>query len=462
MISTNRSLLATASLAALLTGAATQAMAQTHINGGGSTLAYPTYLSEFTDLFALNNAFIFGNKKVSPPITYYGSVGSGNGTTAFLNNDYTLDNNGTSAPVASFPAGTTIHYGASDGVLTSDQVTAYNASTVGKASGPLIQLPAFGTPITVPFDDGSATAVTLTDTDLCGIFSGKFTNWNQTSAKASVPANPITVTFRGDGSGTTFLFTNHLASVCTASTSKITFVATQYFGGLFSTLPANFFPSTGSGGVQATIVTIQGASASTPKTLTGTYLTAKGATPISVSRTVTAPGAAGYVGPDYTAIAPKSANYNANVRVASLVNRTDGKTYSPSTANTTSALATSAAPPSTKTTAANPVNWVPLTPAPTAGYPIVGFTNLIVSQCYKVANVTTGIKSFLQNQYNNNGSFATDISNSGFVKVPNLLSATYVTAINNTFLNNSSGYNLNIGNSGVCKNGGTSGTFTGR
>lgn len=462
MLSTNRSLLATASLAALLTFGATQAMAQTHVNGGGSTLAYPTYLSEFTDLFKVNNTFIFGNK---PSTTYYGSVGSGAGTTGFLNNDYTQDNNGTVTPVAVFSAGTTIHYGASDGVLTSAQVTAYNASTVGKGSGPLIQLPAFGTPITVPFADGSATAVTLTDNDLCGIYSGKITNWSGTSAHASVPANPITVVFRGDGSGTSFLFTNHLASVCTtgaSGNSNIAFTGTQYFGGLFGTLPSNFFPGAGSGGVQKTILSIRGASAGSPVSLSGTYLTAKGATPITVNRTVTAPSTAGYVGPDYTAIAPKSPNYNASVYVASLVNRTDGKTYSPSTANTTSALATSAAPPSNKTDASDPTKWVPLNPTPTAGYSIVGFTNLIVSQCYQVANVTTGIKTFLQYQYNNNTSFATDISNGGFVKVPNLLSATYVTAINNTFLGNSTGFNLNIGNSPVCKNGGSSGTYTGR
>ena len=76
--------------------------------------------------------------------------------------------------------------------------------------------------------------------------------------------------------------------------------------------------------------------------------------------------------------------------------------------------------------------------------------------------MTTGIKGFLQNQYNNNGKFLTDIQNGGFVQVPNLLSATYVTAINNTFLGNSSGYKLDIGDTSVCKNGGSTGTYVGR
>jgi ABC-type phosphate transport system substrate-binding protein len=462
MSSTNRSLLATASLAALTLGAG-QAMAQTHINGGGSTLAYPTYLSEFSDLYKVNTAFIFGNKNVTPEVTYYGSVGSGAGTTAFLTNAYASDNGGTTAPVAVFGSGTVIHYGASDSTITAAQVSAYNTSPgLGTVDGPLIQLPAFGVPITVPFNDGTATAVTLTDTDLCGIYSGKFTNWSQTSAHASVPANPITVIFRGDGSGTSFLFTQHLAAVCTAANSNVTFTATQYFGGLFSTLPSNFLPAQGSGGIQSSTLSIQAASSSNPVTLSSTYLTAKGATPIAISRTITAPSSAGYVGPDYTSIAPKAGNYNAKVLVASLVNAVDGKTYAPTTANVTTALATSAAPPSNKTAASDPTQWVPAVPKPSAGYPIVGFTNLLVSQCYQVANVTSGIKAFLQDQYNNTTTFATDISNNGFVQVPNLLSATYVTAIDNTFLNNTTGYNLNIGNSTICKNGTGGGKYVGR
>jgi phosphate transport system substrate-binding protein len=466
MASTHRALMATASLAALLAGGAAHA-ASTPINGGGSTLAYPTYLAEFTSLYSVNTAFIFGNTKVTPPVTYFGSVGSGGGTTGFLNNDYTQDNGGTVAPVAVFGAGTTVHYGASDSVLTSAQVTAYNTSPgLGTVDGPLIQLPAFGVPITVPFDDGAATAVTLTDNDLCGIFSGKLTNWSQTSAAGKVPANPITVVFRADGSGTTFLFTNHLASVCTTANSNFSFsgstalVGTQYFGGLFTTLPSNFATAKGSGGIQSAILAIQAASATNPVTISGTYLRFKGDTGVALTTKVTAPSAGGYVGPDYTSIAPKSANYNAKVLVASLVNATNGTAYLPTTANTTSALATSAAPPSTKATAANPTLWVPLTPKPTQGYPIVGFTNLIVSQCYKVANVTTGIKTFLTYQYNNNANFLTAIGNSGFVPVPNLLSATYVTAINNDFLTNNSGYNLNIGNTTVCGTG--TGQYAGR
>ncbi len=476
MFPTNRSLLATASLAALLTAGVTQADAQTRVNGGGATLPYPTYLAEFTDLFSLNSTFIFANAKASTPVSYYGAVGSGKGTAGFLNNDYTQLNggavgtykNGTtvvSVPAPVFASGTTVHYGASDGILTSAQVSAYNTSPgLGTTNGPLIQLPAFGVPVTVAFTDGSATAVTLNDDDVCGIFSGKLTNWNQTSASASVPAGPITVGFRGDTSGTTFLFSNHLASVCTtgaSGNSNVTFVGANNFSANFASLPANFVPGTGNGGVQANYLAIRAASSGNPVVINSSYVNSAGAT-VPVTRTITNSSQVAYLGPDYTSIAPNAGNYNANVRVASLRNRNNGTAYLPNVANTTTALSTSAAPPSTAATAANPTLWVPVTPNPAAGYPIVGFTNLIVSQCYKSATVTNGIKALLQNQYNNNGSFATDIANSGFVKVPNVVSANYVTRINGTFLANTYGYNLDIGNKTRCKTGGTTGTYAGR
>ncbi len=170
----------------------------------------------------------------------------------------------------------------------------------------------------------------------------------------------------------------------------------------------------------------------------------------------------GYLSPDFTSLTPKSGNYNPNVRAASLVNQFDGKSYLPTLSAITSALATSVAPPGTKAAASDPTNWIPTVPAPGTGYPVVGFSNVLVSQCYRNATITTGIKTFLQNQYNNNSAFLMDMNNAGIVQVPNLLSATYVTAINRTFLNNISGYNLNIGNPSVCKNGGTAGRYVGR
>ncbi len=222
---------------------ATTFAAPVPINGGGVGIGYLAYLNEFTDLFKINSTFIFGNRAVTPPVTYFGSVGSTKAINAFLNNDYTLLNGGTVAPIASFGPGTTVHYGTTEVLLTAAQVTSYNSGSVGQASGPVIQIPAEGIAVAILFSDNGTTTLTLTDGDLCGIFSGKLTNWSQTSAAGTLPANPITVIYRNDGAGSTSLLTRHLGAVCTTGAngnSNIAFVATDFFASNFATLPATF------------------------------------------------------------------------------------------------------------------------------------------------------------------------------------------------------------------------------
>jgi ABC-type phosphate transport system substrate-binding protein len=422
-------LLAAASAAVLASGAGS-ALAQTQIYGDGSTLAAPTYAAEFAVLKKLDSSINFN----------YVGTGSTCGQVTFIDNVL-----GPQAPCVNgtgYPAGTAIHYGGSDAYLVSGGggPVPNPAETFQAMYGyPLIQLPAFGTPVTIPFVDGTATAVSLTDSDLCGIFSGKLTNWNQTSAAGKVPAGAITVVFRGDGSGTTFLTTSHLAAVCNAGNSNITFSATTDFASLFGGVaPANFVPGNGSGGVRSQLLAVK--TGPTPVTLTGT---ADGH-----SYSVSASTAIGYIGPDYTSIAPKSAN-TSTLKVASVKNATDGKFYQPTLAATTTALSTNVSPPSGKTAASNPYNWGINVPTPAAGYPIVGYTYLLLSQCYKVAKVSTGIQEFLRDQYNN-ANFFTVINNNGFVQVPNTGVADFVTAINADFLSNTSGFNLNFGNAAAC------------
>ncbi|MFX8653119.1 extracellular solute-binding protein, partial [Acinetobacter baumannii] len=53
---------------------------------------------------------------------------------------------------------------------------------------------------------------------LAGIFLGKITAWNdpaiaKLNPKAALPAAPITVVHRSDGSGTSFCFTDYLSKV---------------------------------------------------------------------------------------------------------------------------------------------------------------------------------------------------------------------------------------------------------
>ncbi len=87
-----------------------------------------------------------------------------------------------------------------------------------------VQFPVIAGSIAIIYNNStvpSATQLNISDKDICLIFSGKVTNWNDTRLTSihGVVGNTsknIVVAYRKDGSGTTFGFSNHLASVCAA------------------------------------------------------------------------------------------------------------------------------------------------------------------------------------------------------------------------------------------------------
>ncbi|WP_175872311.1 substrate-binding domain-containing protein [Burkholderia sp. BCC0397] len=118
----------------------------------------------------------------------------------------------------------------------------------------MIRIPYVITPITIPIANGptvtstttpqttpnQARCIALNDDDLCGIFSGKLTNWNQVSnpeTGLSYSFNaPITVIYLpGGDEGTNRMPSRHLASVCTPSNtaSGVTFVEAIMFAASF-------------------------------------------------------------------------------------------------------------------------------------------------------------------------------------------------------------------------------------
>ena len=397
---TREILLRAASAVALTAGISSAAFATgTVINGGGSSLVTPTYTAEFATYHASH-----------PTVSFtYASVGSGAGQTGFLNNDATQ---------FALAAGTTVHFGASDAFLSSSQVTSYATSAVAAYSGPLIQLPFLGTPITIPFNKLTGqTALNLNDAQLCQLFSGKATNLKAVGAGNST--TPLKIVYRTDGSGTSFLLTQHLAAVCNSTNSSITFSATTSFAGLFKTLPATFVGAKGSSGVAAALL----------------------ANANSI----------GYLSPDYTSLATKSAN-KTSLLVANIQNATNKVYYSPNTTNTALGLNNPGAgsvnltAPSTKTAAASALNWVPAIPTTKVGYPIVGYTTVEFASCYKDVNVSTALKSFIS-LHLFNAAYQTTQYGNGFVPVAPAIA----TAVNNTFSLNSNGYNLNINNPAICK-----------
>lgn len=407
----------------------------TTINGGGSSLAFPTYAQDFST---------YTSTKSTAKAVYdfsYEAVGSGAGQSAFLNNNINYfepvsatNTIGYAAGTLTYGAivGTQVDFGASDAFLTASQLTnpatgSYGTATEGSAvDGPLIQVPTIGTPITIPYNQSAlgTTALNLNDAQLCGVMSGKITDWHSLNSK--IPAGTtITVVYRTDGSGTSFLLTQHLQAVCTSATSNVTFTATKTFASVFGAagVPSNFIGESGSGGVANELVATS--------------------------------NSFGYLSPDYTSIAPSS-SHTTSLLVASIYNDTKKKYYQPTVANTTLGLthaasdATFSTPPATLAAAQDPLNWVPAVPQTTNGYPIVGYTTVDVSSCYHVAARGTLVINILNDILNKNGSYATITTNNGFVPLQNSGAAKFYTAIKDDFLTNTSGFNINIDNTTLC------------
>jgi phosphate transport system substrate-binding protein len=376
-------LLLSTGAAALLAGLAS-AEAQS-INGGGSTLATPAYVSIIqTDL------------PLTPSFSYYTS-GSGAAQTAFLTNTISAFGSPGVTSAGGVASGTgAVDFGASDATLTTAQISTFSSTF----HYPLIQVPSFGTPITLAFNVAGKTgngSVTLADTtnsstaaSVCGVLSGKITDWHDVDS--TIPANStIEVIFRADNSGTSFLLTQHLTAVCNSTNSSFVAAnlkATQNFASLFTTLPANFHGASLSPGVEAAVTST--------------------------------PNAIGYLSPDFTRIAFDNITNTAFPPVLSV--STAAGSFTPTTTNTTLALGTSAPIP-TSTAAANPANWIPVVAAPTNGYPIVGYTTIEASSCYASTTTANGVIEFLDALYDATGTSpdTTSVANfaaRGFVPLP--------------------------------------------
>lgn len=474
-------LLGGCAVAALVLGASHGAQAQTQVYGGGSTLAAKIYDQLFLKLQTSLESGISWN---------YAAVGSGAGARGVLCNSggqVPITTDLTGATVIPTVTPTTVHFGASDNPLSATQINDWNNSTniTGGGSspdcsqtptgsgglnqaGPILQIATFGTPITIPFNltpvspAGQLTkngSMTLNDTQLCGIFSGKIVSWSDSALTGIVttvrrgvttPATlsgPITVVYRSDGSGTSALFTAHLAAVCTkGGNSNISFTSTQTFANLFNNatlgnpaMPSNWIGASGSGNVQANI----------GPQINGSVNNGNGTS-----------GSIGYLSPDYTQAAPATLG-GKFPPVAYLVNQDSGSTtpVPPDYTNTTAALATfPLASDLSKGT-----NYVPARARPNAGYPIAGYTTMIMPVCYSFANnnVVNALYDFIgQTITASVPDYVALLQSQGFVQISGALQG----AINDNIVNNNNGYNIDLQDANICQGAGATGpgTFAGR
>ncbi|MDP9602624.1 UNVERIFIED_ORG: ABC-type phosphate transport system substrate-binding protein [Variovorax paradoxus] len=413
--------MATVMVAGLL--AAGAASAQIAV-GGGATLPEPLY----KDLLPSG----VGQTNYS-----YTGTGSGAGKKAFLLNNAQAtagsefrDESQAARPIWSTTQ--SVHFAGSDSALTAAERDAYKVAhiesspgvpvTGAAAWGPLIQIPAVGAAVLVPYKSSTTSAVTnldVSDAKMCAVFSKTAGGRTWGELLGTTDTTPIQVVYRNETSGTTELLSRYLVAACPGSGFVVsnnfrTVVAGAIPAGTpqprLSTAPADpatdaiWFFAEGNGGVA------------------GSFGTA---------------GRIGYLSPDPA--------YNPSNNT--LVAKVNG--FLPVAASIKTALGSQTLPIGGAST--DPLAWVPAYVKPPvsgtgASYPIFGTTNLLVNQCYKDAAVTTKVRSFLTRLLAPSSLIATH----GFVSLPDGTSGTqnWRSTIISTFLTSTSAQA--IGNTNVC------------
>jgi phosphate transport system substrate-binding protein len=166
--------------ALLLAGTVGAARAQTLINGAGATFPYPIYSKWFDEYARMDTGVRFN----------YQSIGSGGGIRQVTER--------------------TVDFGASDGPMTDEQLR--------KVPGELFHIPTVLGAVTATYNLAGSPKLQFTPDVLADIFLGKITKWNddrlaRLNPGVSLPAQPIVVVHRSDGSGTTYIWVDYLSKV---------------------------------------------------------------------------------------------------------------------------------------------------------------------------------------------------------------------------------------------------------
>ena len=161
----------------------------TLINGAGATFPYPIYSKWFDEYGKANPGVMFN----------YQSIGSGGGIKQIT--------------------AKTVDFGASDGPMTMDQLTA--------APGRIYHIPTVMGAVVIAYNlEGVAKGLKLSGDVLADIYLGKITQWNDSriteqNAGVNLPGSSIVVVHRSDGSGTSYIFTDYLSKVSSEWNGKV-------------------------------------------------------------------------------------------------------------------------------------------------------------------------------------------------------------------------------------------------
>ncbi len=155
------------------------------LSGAGASFPAPLYQRWFSEYNKLNPGV-----RIS-----YQSVGSGAGVEQYLQG--------------------TVDFGATDAPLDQEERQAFEQQ-YGQAP---IQIPMTAGSVVFAYNLPGVDNLQLSRDAYCGIVNAEITNWNdpaiaEANPDISLPDTPITWIHRSDGSGTTFLFTNHIQAAC--------------------------------------------------------------------------------------------------------------------------------------------------------------------------------------------------------------------------------------------------------
>lgn len=230
---------------------------------------------------------------------YYCLTGSTIGKAFFTTGSYTksgttITDTGACAPLNATPTGAGARQDPMDFAASSVALltTDYNTYVQNRqtAYGDAFEFPSIGTPLVYPYKNtdlsglGTST-LKLSRWTYCAIANGTVADWSDPAVtadnggKAVVPSSlPITFVFRGDSAGATANYTNHLATVCVASSWTGKYASAPYessghsanwtFGGGSTTWPGpgssgnpnpRFIGETGQPAVVAEIQAVAGA-----------------------------------------------------------------------------------------------------------------------------------------------------------------------------------------------------------
>jgi len=447
----------------------------------------------------------------------YISIGSGNGVEGYISNDpnrFLRDATwGSSTPY------TDVEFAMSDAPLSSTQISLWTTGGSGaqgnivlrapgvaddpanandypnpqETYGSIIQIPALGTAVAIVYDpvyrrtrnaSGQVRgfrfnvqngAIQLDALSYCKIFNGEITDWtdpaltalnNGVSLKAADDSAaggiPITIVGRDDKSGTTSIWTRHLAKVC---------------GDLVgSGLSNNYYPD-----AAQDLATLKASPLTNDEYQKGNENVALAVgtdIPTTNGQTVLN-GRVGYAGPDYIKKYAPAGSLGASLGlIGAKLQNANGEFVYPTPDSTRKGLAAVQPPQSTSTGAydstqpgdrANPAHWVgalskndPLAqPQAPGAFPIVGTSNFLLYTCMALnteryvltraentANGTTaGFLRWWFASATMNSPTSGILAKSGFTPVP----PSYRKAIIETFLSDKHSLDLNIEKAGIAQ-----------